>query len=91
MKPEFKKTFFISLLIAAVLSLLSFSNGYNNSTFIIMGLIFLAIGSLYFFGGFIALLIPATREVGKALVLSAGILLLIGISVCTGWPLKINI
>ena len=54
-----------------------------------IGLAGILLGVAYFFFGLVSMVSKQTRSVGSALLLSAGIIFLIGVSVCSANPIRI--
>jgi hypothetical protein len=84
-----KKTVVICLAIYAVLAVVvSITSSAEKLSGI--GLIGLLLGVFYFVLGLVGCINKQSREVGKAILLSAGIVLLIGISVCSIFPFNFS-
>lgn len=62
----------------------------GRDKFAMIGLTGFILAVLYFFIGFIALIPNSSRQVGKGMLLSAGIVLLIGIGVCSVTPFNMH-
>ena len=85
---EFKNTILFCLVAYAIISVGVFF--YNTTEQMAMvGLFGLLLSLLYFFVGLILCFPESTRNVGKGLLLSAGIFFVIGLSVCSMYPIKI--
>lgn len=54
-----------------------------------IGLFGLVLGLVYFFISLILMIPKQTRTVAKAILLSAGIILLIGLGVCSQYPVSV--
>jgi hypothetical protein len=84
-----KKTVVICLAIYAVLAVVvSITSSAEKLSGI--GLVGLLLGVFYFVLGLVGCINKQSREVGKAILLSAGIVLLIGISVCSIFPFNFS-
>jgi hypothetical protein len=84
-----KKTVVICLAIYAVLAVVvSITSSAEKLSGI--GLVGLLLGVFYFVLGLVGCISKQSREVGKAILLSAGIVLLIGISVCSIFPFNFS-
>ena len=62
----------------------------DRDKFAMMGISGLLLAVLYFIIGLLACIPKTGRQVGKAMLLSAGTMLLIGISVCSLNPVNFN-
>ncbi len=80
-----KKTLVICLAIYALLAVV-FSIVSSAEKLSGIGLVGILLGLFYFVLGLIGCINKQTREVGKAILLSAGIALVIGIGVCSLFP-----
>lgn len=79
---KFKKAVLVCLgsyLLLVFISLLS----NTSEKMVLIGLIGLIMSVLLLVAGIIACIFPGSREVGKGMLLSAGILLIVGTSVCS--------
>jgi acyl-CoA reductase-like NAD-dependent aldehyde dehydrogenase len=84
-----KKTVVICLAIYAGLAIVvSITSSAERLSGI--GLVGLLLGVFYFVLGLVGCINKQSREVGKAILLSAGILLLIGVSVCSLFPFNFS-
>ncbi|MEO6356852.1 MAG: hypothetical protein ABIU77_06200 [Ferruginibacter sp.] len=88
MKPAFKNTMIGCSAAYAVIALLILLTTKEASTGI--GLTGLLLGVVYFFFGLILCISPSSRNIGKGLLLSAGLVFLIGVSVCSIFPSNVN-
>lgn len=89
MNGAFKKTMIISFVAYAIIALLIlFSGGGDTASMI--GLTGLLLGVVYFFFGLILCISPSSRDVGKGLLVSAGVIFLIGVSVCSLFNSNVN-
>jgi hypothetical protein len=84
-----KKTVVICLAIYAVLAVVV-SITSNAEKLSGIGLVGLLLGVFYFVLGLVGCINKQSREVGKAILLSAGIVLLIGVSVCSLFPFNFS-
>ncbi len=82
MTQAFKKTIIGSLISYAFISLIILVSN-ERDVMSMIGLTGLFLGVLFFFGGLILSIPKTTREIGKGLLLSSGIIFLIGVSVCS--------
>lgn len=73
-----------------VLALLIFFYSRNAETFPLIGLMGLLLAVCYTVIGLILCIPVSTRVVGKAVLISGGIILLIGLSVCSFSKFKLN-
>ncbi len=87
---QFKNTLIICFSIYGIiaLGLLIFGDHEKIS---MIGLSGLVLSLLYLIIGIFACIPQNGRQIGKAMLLSAGIVLLIGFSVCGLFPVKINV
>jgi hypothetical protein len=84
-----KKTVVICLTIYAVLAIVvSVTSSAERLSGI--GLVGLLLGVFYFVLGLVGCINKQSRGVGKAILLSAGIVLLIGVSVCSLFPFNFS-
>ncbi|MDB5275079.1 MAG: hypothetical protein JWR61_34 [Ferruginibacter sp.] len=88
MKPVLKNTLIGCSAAYAVLSLLILLTTKDAATGI--GLTGLILGILFFFFGLILCIPAGSRDIGKGLLLSAGLVFLIGVSVCSIFPGNMN-
>lgn len=86
---QFKTTLIICFSLFGFITLCFLLFGDNEKNAMI-GLTGLLLGLLYFITGIICCMPVSGRQVGKAMLLSAGIILLIGLSICTLAPLNLN-
>jgi len=89
MKQTFKKTILISILIYGFIALAILVSG-GRDTAANIGLTGLVLGVLFFFLGLLLCIPKQSREIGKALLLSAGLIFLVGVSVCSFFQSSIN-
>jgi hypothetical protein len=89
MNQAFKKTTVASLIIYAVISLAILLGG-DRDAMAMIGLTGLILGCLFFFFGLILCIPKNRRDIGKGLLLSSGIIFLIGISVCSLFQSHVN-
>ena len=89
MNQAFKKTMIISFIVYAIIALLILLSG-GRDTASMIGLTGLLLGIVYFFFGLILCISPSSRDVGKGLLASAGIIFLIGVSVCSLFNNNVN-
>jgi hypothetical protein len=89
MKQAFKKTTIASLIVYAFISLAILLGGGSDSMSMI-GLTGLILGLLFFFFGLIFCIPINSRNIGKGLLLSSGLIFLIGVSVCSLFQSQIN-
>ena len=89
MKQAFKKTIIASLIVYAFISLAILFGGDRDAMSMI-GLTGLILGLLFFFFGLIFCIGKNSRDIGKGLLLSSGIIFLIGVSVCSLFQSQIN-
>jgi hypothetical protein len=71
-----------------ILFILGSEQGYNRASDI--GTTGFLLGVTYFFLSLILMIPKQTRKVGIAVLLSSGIIFLIGLSVCSRYPIKLN-
>ncbi len=88
MHQAFKKTMIISFAAYALIALFILLQGQDTASMI--GLTGLLLGVVYFFFGLVLCISPTSREVGKGLLVSAGIIFLIGVSVCSLFRSTVN-
>ncbi|MDN3658519.1 hypothetical protein QWZ08_22940 [Ferruginibacter paludis] len=88
MKPVLKNTLIGCSAAYAVIALLILLTTKEAATGI--GLTGLLLGVAYFFFGLILCIPSGSRDIGKGLLLSAGLVFLIGVSVCSIFPSNIN-
>ncbi|MEO5944621.1 MAG: hypothetical protein ABIP30_11005 [Ferruginibacter sp.] len=62
----------------------------DREKFSMIGLTGFLLGIGYFLIGLLLTFFPSTRQVGKAMLIASGVLLLIGVSVCSIAPLAMN-
>ena len=84
-----KKTVLVCLGIYAVLAILV-SVTSSAERLASIGLTGILLGLFYFVLGLLACISKSSREVGKAILLSAGVILLIGVSVCSIFPFNFS-
>ncbi len=84
----FKKTVLICLSIYAIIGIGIFLFG-DTQKITLIGLTGLVIAIGYFFIGLLVSIPKESREVGLGILLSSGIVLTIGISMCTIQPIRI--
>ena len=89
MNQPFKKTLIISFAAYAMIALLILLQGGPDIASM-TGLTGLLLGVVYFFFGLILCISPISSEVGKGLLVSAGIIFLIGVSVCSLFRSNVN-
>lgn len=86
---QFKNTLITCFCIFGFIALCLLVFG-DKEKFSMIGLSGLLLAMEYFLVGILAVIFAGGRQIGKALLLSAGIMLLIGISVCSLAPLNMN-
>jgi len=89
MKQAFKKTIIASLIVYAFISSAILLGGGRDAMSMI-GLTGLILGILFFFFGLILCIPKNSRDIGKGLLLSSGIIFLIGVSVCSLFQSQVN-
>lgn len=85
---HFKFTLLFCLVTYAVIAVGVFLCN-TNEQMAMVGLSGLLLSVLYLFAGIILSIPTSTRNIGKGLLLSAGIALIIGLSVCSVYQVKI--
>ncbi len=80
-KPAKTSLLVCSLIFAIIAILFLLQGGGDAGAFI--GLVALIFSAIYLFVGIILILIPDARDVGKGMLLTAAILLLVGFAVCS--------
>jgi len=89
MKQAFKKTIIASLIVYAAIAVAILSGG-DRDAMAMIGLTGLILGFLFLFFGLILCIPKNSRDVGKGLLLSSGIIFLIGVSVCSVFQSHVN-
>lgn len=84
----FKNTIYICLIIYIVVAVLAFV--YNDSEKMAnVGLAILLLSILFFILGVVAVIPKQIRDIGKGLLVCAGVAFLIGLSICSVYQIKI--
>lgn len=91
MNKEKKITLIICFAIYALIILLIMINEQMHYIGEEIGLAGLLLGVAYFFISLILMISKQTRKVGAAVLLSAGIIILIGLGVCSIHPVRLNL
>ncbi len=80
-KPAKMSLLVCSLIFAAIAIAILVGGGGDAGAFVGLGA--LIFSALYLFIGIILVLLPDTRDAGKGMLLTSGILLLVGFAVCS--------
>ena len=86
---QFKNTLIACFSIFVIIDIFLLIGGAQDK-YPMLGLWGLVLSVVYFLIGIVVCIPIRTRQVGKAMLLSAGIILLIGLSVCTLNPANLN-
>lgn len=88
LSKEKKITLIICFSIYALIILLIIINEGGRDTGTEIGMAGLSLGLVYLLISLLLLISEQTRKVGKAILLSSGIIFLIGLGVCSAYPIR---
>ncbi len=91
MNREKKITLIICFSIYALVTLLIIINGGGRDMGTAIGMAGLGLGLVYLLISLLLLISEQTRKVGKAMLLSSGIIFLIGLGLCSVYPIRVII